>query len=230
MRSRIAAPLALSLAALCLAGCGSDDSRETSNSLMQRCGEGRAMTMTDPARDGLSPAGASAEKQRAVAASPDAFDLRRVSLKAGNGMLCVSATFAEDDPSGERVIGLNLATARLRLDPDSPLARLAYGKNENVANFAPFGAIESEPISGETTSGVRGRVVQLVVPLNQLIGISARVSILDPRSFSWRIGTTSDCTPGPRQLIVYPTGQKLALPASPTHAVTAVAPRGCRGS
>ena len=94
------------------------------------------MTVADPARDGLNPSDASAEKRRAVAANPQAFDLRRVSLKTGNGMLCVSAMFADADPSGERVIGLNLATARPRLDPDSPLARLAYGTNENVANFA----------------------------------------------------------------------------------------------
>ena len=80
------------------------------------------------------------------------------------------------------------------------------------------------------TSGVRGRVVQLAVSLNELLGISARVSVLNPRSFSWRIGTTSDCTPGPRQLIAYPTGQRLALPASATHAVNALGPKACRAA
>lgn len=118
----------LSVAALCLAGCGSDDSRATSKSLMQRCGPGGTMTVTDPGRDGLRDGGASAEQRQALAANPDAFDLRRVSLKTGNGMLCVSAAFAADDPSGRRGLTLSLAPAKPRLDPDSPL--LAWSTDE----------------------------------------------------------------------------------------------------
>ena len=225
-RATVASSLAV---ALSLAGCGLGDSRESRSSLMQRCGDGRTMTVTDPASDGLNVSDASAEKRRAVAANPEAFDLRRVSLKTGNAMLCVSATFADDDSSGRRGITLNLATTRPQFHKDSPLARLEYGRNENVANFAEFGAIQSEPISGERTSEVRGQVVQLAVPLNQLIVITQRPgSALNPRSFSWRIASTSDCTPGPRQLIAYPTGERLALPASPNHAVNAVGPRACR--
>lgn len=187
------------------------------------------MTVTDPARDGLSPSEAPAERRRAVADNPDAFDLLRVSLKTGNGVLCVSATLAAGDPSGERVIGLSVAPARPRLDPDSPLASLHYGRNENVASLAEFGAIQSEPVSGATTSGVRGRVVEFAVPLNELFVVSERAgSVLDHRSFTWRIGTASDCIPGPRRLIRYPTGERLALPGSPERQINAVAPRGCR--
>jgi hypothetical protein len=45
-------------------------------------------------------------------------------------MLCVSATFGDDDPSRERGIALTFAPARPLLDPDNPLARLYYGRNE----------------------------------------------------------------------------------------------------
>lgn len=231
MTSRSVAGLILSLAALFVTGCGSGDSRGETDSPMERCGDGRTMTVTDPARDGLSPSEAPAERRRAVADNPDAFDLLRVLLKTGNGVLCVSATFAAGDPSGERVIGLSVAPARPRLDPDIPLARLTYGRKENVASLAEFGAIQSEPVSGESTSGVRGRVVEFAVPLNELFVVSERAgSVLDHRSFTWRIGTTSDCIPGPRQLIRYPTGERLGLPGSPERQINAVAPAGCRGA
>ena len=117
------ATVAWSLAVgLSLAGCGVGESRENRRSLMQRCGDGRTLTVIDPAGDGLNASDASAENRRAVAANPEAFDLRRVSLKTGNAMLCVSATFADDDSSGERGITLNLATTRPRFHKDSPLA------------------------------------------------------------------------------------------------------------
>lgn len=187
------------------------------------------MTVSDPARDGRTPSDASAENRRAVAANPDAFDLRRVSLKTGGGMLCVSATFAGDIPSGRRSIGLTLTTATPQLESDIPLAQLHYGINENVANWAPFGAVQSEPISGQTTRGVRERVVELAVPINQLVPLTQRPdSALRRRAFNWRIGTVSDCVPGPGRLIGYPASRLRGLPGGPTDAINAFAPGGCR--
>ena len=188
------------------------------------------MTVSDPGDDVLREPDVVNDWKEAVAAKPPAFDLRRVTIATTDRMLCATVQFAEGGPKIESVPGTPDATLRsIRLelaprrprpaDTHGPLGRLEYGINDNGALWVANGVAESdEELAGEHVSGVRKREVQLAVLLSEIVGINStaapgtRARRLDPRSFSWRVAVPSDCVPGPRQLIAFPSGRKIPMP------------------
>jgi len=225
MTARTATALLIGVAVSSLAGCGSGDVSTAG------CVGGRTMTVTDPAGDGKREPGVVEDWAEAVTAKPAAFDVRRVTIATTDRLLCATVQFAEGGPKIESVPGTPDATLRsIRLelaprrprpaDTQGPLGRLEYGINDNGALWVANGVAESdEELSGEQVSGVRKREVQLAVPLRELVGVNStaapgvRPIRFDPRSFSWRVAVASDCLPGPRQLIAFPAGDRIPLPA-----------------
>lgn len=188
------------------------------------------MTVSDPTGDVTAKPYVVGFYASAVAAKPAAFDVQRATVMTTDRMLCASVRFAAGGPkvsfggTVSRQITLELAPRRLRPDDTrrGPLGRLLFGMSRNAAQWLPNGAMEdsaSTPVVvGERTAGLRGREVQIAVPLSPLQRINGyREGVpdarLDPRSFSWRVSVPSDCAPGPRQLFTFPPAAKLSLPA-----------------
>lgn len=229
MTTRGAGGLLLALAVVGLAGCGSGAERGK-RSVMDRCRGGRAMTVTDPTGDNLNRRYPGTDKERAAAAKPGAFDIKRVTIATTNTTLCASVTFAQGNPGLQPGGGPTLRPITLELAPANPRrrdkhlpARLQWEFTLRLADWITEGNFQNDDpdadVAGERVSGVQKRTVQLSVPVRELVDIAARptnrspVINLDPRAFSWRLSVTSDCAPGPRRVIVFPSARTIALPS-----------------
>lgn len=219
---RLAVVVALVALAIGASACGSDDPDE---GLLARCDGGRSMTVDDPAGDG-KPYGSDTAK-------PKAFDVRRVQIATTDRWLCVSVLFGAGDPPMQggglttRSIVLELLTVpptrRERRTPANVLFGLGEAGVQRDAEWTPDGFSQSPDLAPQLLSaqvrGERTREVQLVVPIVEMWRASSYrggetpgdVPLINPASFAWRVSVHSDCTPGPRQLIVFPTGRRITL-------------------
>lgn len=222
MRAIAAATASLLLAAM--TGCGKDDQASPSpSSVMARCGGGRSVTVRDAVHDGVISKynGLSTPPRvRVLGAAPAWVDVRRIKIAVGHGMLCVSAEMAAPEPTGkERVLNLYLGPPR-----DGGLARLGF---DSGAEWAPYGAIEGQPIAQAVTTRQGARIAQVAVPIvtadtRSQPGTEAGATI-DPATFTWAFESSGrapgrktyvDCVPGRRSLLSFPTMKQVSMPAS----------------